>query len=142
MGGDSHGPGAALPRRDGGAAAVAIRPAPRRRDGDSASLLTSFARCGWCGESLVTASRRRTGKERDFFYGCLTHWKKCGSRCRNNLAARMTQTDAEVLGAVETDIFRPVLRTLLVGQITLTPVIEEARGGYTFEGAILLLTAA
>ena len=54
----------------------------------------------------------------------------------------MTQIDAEVLGAVETDIFRPVLRTLLVGQITLTPVIEEARCGYTYEGAILLLTAA
>lgn len=99
----------------------------RRRDADSAYLLTSFARCGWCVGSLVATSRRRSGKERDFFCGCLTHWKKGGSPLPPQPGGGVAQIDAEVLGAVETDVLRPAVveRAIAVALEELSPARQE-----------------
>jgi Recombinase zinc beta ribbon domain len=78
------------------------------QDRESRHLLTNFARCAQCGGSIGAHSRSH-GEQRVYFYGCLTFWKKGGSKCSNNLAARMDVLDAEVLATVCDDILRPAV---------------------------------
>ncbi len=86
----------------------------RQHDRDSQYLLTSFARCAWCGGSLG-AHTRSHGGHRAYFYGCLTFWKKGASKCANNLAAPMPLLDAEVLATLQDDILRPTVIEQAIG---------------------------
>jgi len=80
----------------------------RRRDIESAYLLSGFARCGQCGGGLAAHSRNHGG-HRVFFYGCTSFWKRGASVCSNNMVARMDALDAEVLATFRDDVCRPAV---------------------------------
>ncbi len=80
----------------------------RRRDIESAYLLSGFARCGTCGGGLAAHSRQHGG-QRVFFYGCTSFWKRGATVCSNNLVARMDVLDAEVLATLQDDVCRPAV---------------------------------
>ncbi len=84
----------------------------RRRDIESAYLLSGFARCGQCGGGMEATSRPHGG-QRVRFYSCTSFWKRGATVCSNNLVARMDVLDAEVLATLRDDVFR-------------TAVMEEA----------------
>ena len=77
-------------------------------DIESRYLLSGLARCGRCGGGL-TAHSRRHGGHRVYFYGCSSFWKRGAAVCSNNLVARMTVLDAEVLATLQDDVCRPAV---------------------------------
>jgi site-specific DNA recombinase len=77
-----------------------------RRDYDSKYLLTGFVRCATCGGSIGAVSRSH-GRQRAYFYGCQTNWKKGASICTNDLVLPINRVNDAVLKALAGDVLRP-----------------------------------
>ena len=75
-------------------------------------LLSGFARCACCGGSMSPQARSHgTGANRFrvAFYGCNAHRSRGPAVCGNQLVARSTTLEAEVLATMRDDIFRPAV---------------------------------
>jgi site-specific DNA recombinase len=66
-------------------------------------LLTSLARCGSCGGTMVVRSRQH-GKRRAFFYACSSFHHRGKAVCPNSLEMRLVDADAAVLNALEREL--------------------------------------
>jgi hypothetical protein len=77
------------------------------RGTDSKYLLCGLARCGICNGSLYVKTRKATGKDRAYFYGCTSFHLRGSSVCSNGLELPMEVADRAVLDAFERDILRP-----------------------------------
>ena len=80
---------------------------------ESKYLLTGMATCGRCGGAL-TARSRSHGRQRGFFYHCLTNVQRGRAICDNDLAVPLKDADEAVLATLEVDVLRPeVVRAAL-----------------------------
>jgi hypothetical protein len=77
---------------------------------------SGFARCERCGGTLATMSRRTTGRQRMFLYGCLAHHKRGTTVCENALVKPIATVDAAVQSKLVGDVLRPaIVRAVLDG---------------------------
>lgn len=77
---------------------------------ESKYLLTGMATCGRCGGAL-TARSRSHGRQRGFFYHCLTNIQRGRTVCDNDLAVPLKDADEAVLTTLESDVLRPEVVT-------------------------------
>ena len=120
-----------------------------RRDRDSKYLLTGFARCASCGDSLAVVSRSH-GRRRAYFYGCLAHRKRGETVCPNGFVMRMERVDDAVLRAIGGDVLRPAVINGIINAVfaALTPEAVIANTATLradlrrVDGQIAALTAA
>jgi site-specific DNA recombinase len=70
----------------------------RRRDIDSAYLLSGFARCAQCGGSIGVLDRRQ--------YGCIAYHKRGTTVCTNAVKLPIAKLDAAVLATLR-DVLHP-----------------------------------
>jgi site-specific DNA recombinase len=73
-------------------------------------LLSGFARCGACGASIQTSSRR-SGKRGDrlFRYCCSAHWSRGASVCANRAMSDMSVVNAAIREALAKEVLRPTV---------------------------------
>ncbi len=65
-----------------------------------------MATCGRCGGAL-TARSRSHGRQRRFFYHCLTNVQRGRAVCENDLAMALKDAEEAVLATLEVDVLRP-----------------------------------
>ena len=75
------------------------RPGRRRRNIESAYLLSGFVRCAMCGGSVGVLDRRQ--------YGCITFHKRGATVCGNAVKKPIAALDAAILKQLRTDVLRP-----------------------------------
>jgi site-specific DNA recombinase len=73
---------------------------PTGEDQRSAYLLSSIAKCGRCGGSIVAISKGRHGRSGQTIYRCSYFHKRGTSICRNAVSIRQELLDAAVLNAM------------------------------------------
>ena len=81
----------------------------RARDVDSRYLLAGFARCGTCGGAIGVVSRRRSGTNRRYAYGCLIYNKRGAHVCSNRLTLPIDRVDRAVLATLAADVLKPAI---------------------------------
>jgi hypothetical protein len=91
-------------------------------------LLAGFARCACCGGGFAGHSRAH-GAARQHFYGCTSHWKRGAAVCTNNLVARTTGLNEEVIATLAGDVLRPsvVEQAIALAFDALRPEKREAQ---------------
>jgi site-specific DNA recombinase len=73
-------------------------------------LLVGMLRCGLCGGSMEVLSRSNSKRgSRTYDYRCCNRRRKGEAICRNNVPARMIETDDAVLRAIEETILHPAV---------------------------------
>ena len=70
-------------------------------------------RCASCGGSIAVVSRAH-GRQRAYFYGCLTNWKRGPTICRNDLILPISRVDDAVLKAIAGDVLRPAVVSAII----------------------------
>jgi hypothetical protein len=99
------------------------------RGTDSKYLLCGLARCGICNGSQYVKTRKATGKDRAYFYGCTSFHLRGQTVCSNGLELPMELADRAVLDAFERDILRPDVVEAAIARAAarLNPSAETAK---------------
>jgi Recombinase zinc beta ribbon domain len=99
-----------------------------RRDIESPYLLSGFARCAECGWSMTVITRRRHGKTRTAFLGCLSHHKRGPHICPNGRLVPLETANHAVLGALNAEALDPRIVSAVIEMVfaQLAPAHAES----------------